>query len=110
VQTFAWNDERIELVDDEDFLIGEARWLEKVSKTNLAQMGTTDTLVARVIVSLRRRQIFLQWNDFDTMTLGGFDLEDDDVPADDAVPADEDGDAEDPTEPTGSNDDDGSTG
>ena len=91
--SFKWNDDRLPLVEVDDFLVGEARWVERQAKVSMNAMGVADSLVARVIVSLKRRNIHMQWSDFDDMPLSSFDLEE-------GAGAAEDGERdEDPTPP-----------
>lgn len=74
MQTFSWNGERYELLNSDDFLVGEGRWVERLAKTSFQDMGTTDSLISRVIVTLKRKNIHLKWADFDDMKLGDFEL------------------------------------
>lgn len=99
MQTFKWNNERLELLDSDDFLVGEARWVERFAKQKFSDMGNTDSLISRVLVTLKRKQIHLKWSDFDDMKLGDFDIEDDEPEADESDPT-EPGAADPPTEST----------
>ena len=86
--TFKWNDKRLPLVEVKELLVGEARWVERQAKVNLNDMGIADTLVARVIVSLKHQNIHMRWQDFDDMSLDSFDVVDDEEPDDDEATED----------------------
>ena len=78
-----WHDGRVfELVETTDFLVAEGRWVEKQSGTSLNELLFTDTVVARVLVTLRRSEVMLAWRDFDSWTFAEIhDLIEDDEPA-----------------------------
>jgi hypothetical protein len=87
VQTFKWDDRRLELVGAQDMPMGELRWMEKQIGGDANSAGIADTLVGRILVSLKRANIHVRPQDLDSYTLRDFDVQGDD---EDDVPAGED--------------------
>lgn len=84
-----WEDGRtFHLVDRDDMLVSEAKWVEKQSGTSFTDLLFVDLMLARTLVTLRRNNIMLTWRDADSWRMGWItsmverepgDLEDDET-------------------------------
>lgn len=65
-----WDDRRFPLVEAKDMLVAEGRWVEKNAGKSIDELGTTDGMIGRIAVTLRRASIMMRWQDFDEYTYG----------------------------------------
>ncbi len=69
--TLMWEDGReFPLVDRDDMLVTEAKWVEKQSGVSFTDLMFTDLMLARTLVTLRRNGIMLTWSDADGWKMG----------------------------------------
>lgn len=69
---FKFDGDEYELV--ESMLFAESSWIERQSKTPASKLTDTEQLAGQILVTLRRRQVMLTWDDIMGMSLDAFEL------------------------------------